>query len=221
MAVSFYSRMRLTANLLPLMEHASSPRRVVSVMAGGREGKVYADDIAGRKVPIRGGRGHICSAMTVSLLALASRHPRVSLVHDYPGLVRTNLIRRDDGLVTRLLGVAFALNRRRHMYVEPDEVGERHAFLCLSGMYPPRGDADGGDGGVVLGVGIGDDDDWLQVARGVDGVVGSGVYSVDEFGDAVPGVVETLRGYREEGVVEKIWGHVEGEFERICGSEVV
>ena len=208
--------MRLAANLLPLVENAPSPRRVVTVLAGGKEGRMYADDIPGRKVPFRGARAHLCSAMTLSLEALGARYPGVSFIHDYPGFVNTNLIRKDEGVLLVLLGCLFALMPRRHTYVGPDECGERHTFLCLSRMYPPRRRRSGDNDNEEEGDGL-----EVAAARGVDGVVGSGLYSVDEFGEPVPEVVEALRGYREEGMAERVWGHVEGEFVRICGRKAI
>ncbi len=58
------------------------------------------------------------------------------------------------------------------------------------------------------------------MARGTNGEIGSGVYSVDLEGESSgPKVLELLAGYRKEGVVENFWDHTEAEFERIMGAK--
>jgi len=87
----------------------------------------------------------------------------------------------------------------RWICVPLKECGERHLWLATSGRFPGRGEAEGKDG-----------------ARGSDGVVGSGVYSVGWDGESAGDkVVELLAKYREEGMVERVWEHAEGEFKRI------
>lgn len=97
------------------------------------------------------------------------------------------------------------------MYVPIRESGERNVFFATSGAFPGRG-----DGGAAKGVGL---VEGVSVARGVDGRVGGGVYSVGYDGmGAGDGVVGLLEGYRREGMVERVWEHAVGEFERITGS---
>jgi hypothetical protein len=93
-----------------------------------------------------------------------------------------------------------------------EECGERHLYFATSARYPAKKD-EGGEGFVVeLGEGV-------SVATGTNGEAGSGVYSVQWNGEeSRPGVLKVLKGYREEGMVEQIWKHVEGEFERITGQ---
>lgn len=58
-----------------------------------------------------------------------------------------------------------------------------------------------------------------DVALGVDGKNGSGVYSVDWDGESASRqVVELLDRYRAEGAVDKVGEHIEGEFKRITGT---
>lgn len=208
MGVSFYCRHRLTVKLLPLIRRAPSLRRVVTTLAGTKEGKLYADDIPGRKVPFSGARGHLVTAITLSLEALAKQAPEVSFVHNFPGAVQTNLIRPEDGLLMQGAKWWFKLTMR-NKWLDKAEVGERHAYLCLAGAYPPR------QGDDARGVAV----ESAAVVKGTDGVVGSGVYTVDWDNEGAPEtVIELLGKYRAEGMVEKVWGHVEGEFKRITGS---
>ncbi|KAK7433264.1 hypothetical protein QQZ08_000200 [Neonectria magnoliae] len=109
-SLALYSRQRLTVNLLPLIQRASSLRRVVTVMAGTKEGPIFADDIAGRKVPLLSARGHLCTALTLSLDALAREAPDVSFIHNFPGSVDTNLSRRGDGMVLQAVRLVSKLS---------------------------------------------------------------------------------------------------------------
>ena len=60
------------------------------------------------------------------------------------------------------------------------------------------------------------------MARGTNGALGSGVYSVDLEGESSGAKVEKLlAGLRERGVVEKFWTHTVEEFKRITGAEAV
>ncbi|KPM36156.1 hypothetical protein AK830_g10406 [Neonectria ditissima] len=208
-ALGFYSRQRLTANLLPLLQQASSIRRVVTVMAGTKEGPIFADDISGRKVPLLSARGHLCTALTLSLDALARKAPDVSFIHNFPGSVNTNLIRRGDGMILQTLRlVTKAFVSVLGESVASKECGERHAWLCLSGRYPPKETVEGLQGVTSE-----------TVALGADGKRGSGVYSLDWDGEsASETVVQLLNKYQAEGMVDKVWGHVEGEFKRITGT---
>ncbi len=227
-ALSYYARTRFIVNLLPLLRRASPAagglRRVVTVFAGGHEGPVDAGDFAGRRVGLRAARGHLCTMTTLSLAALARRAPDVAFVHNYPGGVDTGLIRPGDGAALQAMRYAFKLYLLFGGMALP-ECGERHAFLCTSAMYPDGG---GGGGGGSGGGGVpllldGGGGGGAVVARGVvDDKPGSGVYSVDWDGEAVPPKVHKLiAGYIRDGMLDKVWSHTEDEFERITGSVAI
>ncbi|KAF5645426.1 hypothetical protein F52700_1989 [Fusarium sp. NRRL 52700] len=208
--LTIYSRNRLAVNLLPLLKKAPSLRRVISVMAGTHEGKLFSDDIAGRNIPftsIHNSRGHMCSALTLSLEALALRAPEVSFIHNFPGSVDTNLIRSGDGFMMQVMKYWFKVSMTvRRQWLPKEECGERHAWLCLSGRYP---DKEGSENGVRE----------EEVAVGTDGNKGSGVYSVDWDGESASSeVVKLLDGFKEEGLVEKVWKDQEIEFVKITGT---
>ncbi|KAK4244099.1 hypothetical protein C7999DRAFT_17621 [Corynascus novoguineensis] len=118
-AVTYYARVRLIVNLLPLLQKAPSLRRVVSVFGGTKEGPVTVGDLQGRSLalpprssvaPPKGShsngnnpdskttsahllhlRAHTSSMMTLALESLALEAPDVSFVHSSPGWVRTHL----------------------------------------------------------------------------------------------------------------------------------
>ncbi|KAG5764406.1 hypothetical protein H9Q72_007494 [Fusarium xylarioides] len=208
--LTIYSRNRLAVNLLPLLKKAPSLRRVISVMAGTHEGKLFSNDIAARNIPftsIHNSRGHLCSALTLSLEALARQAPEVSFIHNFPGSVDTNLIRSGDGFMMQVMKYWFKVSMTiRRQWLPKEECGERHAWLCLTGRYP---DKEGSENGIKE----------EEVAVGIDGNKGSGVYSVDWDGESASGdVVKLLDGFKGEGLVEKVWKDQEKEFVRITGS---
>ncbi|GAD97834.1 hypothetical protein PVAR5_6516 [Paecilomyces variotii No. 5] len=208
-AIAYYSRMRFTLNLLPLLRRAPNLRRVVSVFTATKEGQLHLDDIAGENLSMLTGRPHLSSLMTFSLEALAKFAPEVSFVHDYPGPVKTGIGRELPWILRAAFGVILPF-----IQIPIEESGERHLFLSTSSRYEPNGVADGQKAsGVPLIEGI-------KVAEGTDGKIGSGVYSVDwDCETCGPKVTALLAKMREEGCVEKVWKHTEGEFKRITGNE--
>ena len=93
--------------------------------------------------------------------------------------------------------------------VPVEECGERHLFLATSARFKPRNGDGNSSGGVPVAEGI-------EVARGTNSEVGSGVYSVRWDGTSASHAVEELLArYRDKGMVEEIWRHAESEFNRI------
>lgn len=94
----------------------------------------------------------------------------------------------------------------RWVCVPIEESGERHLYLATSANFAPlRGES--------VGVRL---EDEVGVAVGTTGEIGSGVYSVGwDCDSASPAVREMLAGLRGKGMVEEVWRHTEGEFERI------
>ncbi|KAL4770690.1 hypothetical protein BDW60DRAFT_223786 [Aspergillus nidulans var. acristatus] len=200
-ALTHYSRTRFTANLLPLLEHASCLRRVVTVGAAGFEGPINTSDFGGLQVAPRQVRGHVATLITLGLEALARHAPSVSFVHSYPGTVDTPLTRR----------VMSSTGAAPMDWMNPTESGERHLYLLTSSRYPGRNE----DAGLAQlnGDGVSDPD----VIRGTDGKLGSGVYAVGLDGECVSmetlGFLDTLR---KREMVDLAWEHTVGEFERIA-----
>lgn len=82
--------------------------------------------------------------------------------------------------------------------------------MATSARFPPVRD---GSAAVQLG-------DGVDVARGTTGEIGSGVYSVgSDCESASQAVRELLAGLREMGMVDEVWRHTEGEFQRITELE--
>jgi hypothetical protein len=199
-------------NLQPLLRAATGLRRVVSVFAGSHEGPVFPDRWDGRGVPVTKSRGHMVSMITLAHLKLAQQAPEVSFVQNYPGAVKTGILRGDEGVGMYLMAylVFVPLSVLRVLPpVSPRECGERQTHYCTSDMYPA---AQSGEGvsGVPLGGGA-------SVALGVDGKAGSGVYSVSWDGEGGKNKTEQfIRQHVEAGLVDRLWEHTVGEFERIA-----
>ena len=208
-ALAFYSRMRMLANLLPLLSRAEHLRRVVTILAGTFEGKLYTEDISGRRTPLRDARAHLTSAMTLALEGFARKAPEVSFVHNYPGAVNTNLIRAESGWYMQPMKW-WSKFKFRNQWMGFDECGERHCYLCISGKYPSQV-------GVSHGVVVGDVD---EAAKGTNGETGGGVYTIDADGESGKDEnLEVLKAHRDRGYVEVIQNHLEAEFTRITGSD--
>lgn len=98
---------------------------------------------------------------------------------------------------------------RKLNFVPLEESGERHCYLATSARFPAK---EGGADGVRLSEGD-------EVAVGVNGESGSGLYSVGkECERGEDEVRELLARFREQGMVEKIWSHTQEEFKRIIES---
>jgi len=211
MSLACHSRNRFILNLLPHLHQASALRRVISVLGAGHEGPISSHDFQNRTNPMRRSRGHMNSMATLSLEAIAATAPDVSFINGFPGLVDTGLLRGTTGPLMFAVRIAFRV-MMPFRAIPNLEVGERFAFLATSAKYPS---SEGGDAGVPIA-------DGVEVARGTTGEVGSGVYSLDQTGESSGLAVEAvLAQMRAEGMVEKVWGHFEGEFKRITGVVAV
>ncbi|KAF2727410.1 hypothetical protein EJ04DRAFT_547263 [Polyplosphaeria fusca] len=203
-----HSRARFIANLLPELRRAPTLRRVLSIFTGTKEGPIVNPDLQMRNagVSVLKLRGQAASVMTMYLSHFAKLAPDVSFVHDFPGPVRSN-IAREGGVAMTVMRVLFkALGP--FVFIPDGVSGDRHLFLATSARY--RAVVGGCDGVDAQG----------EIAKAIDGELGSGCYVVDqvcESGDAE--VVEVLKKVRDEGWDEKVWKHLQEEFLRITGKE--
>ena len=211
-ATGYYARTRFIINLLPQLKQATNLRRVVSVLAGGHEGPIDTSDFQGKNMSVLKLRGHVVSMTDMALETLAQQAPEVSFINDYPGAVKTGIGRDPNSFFAWLMNFVLMIIGPL-VYIPIRESGERHLFFATSAKYPPRVAADEASG-VPLG-------DEVGVAKGTDGKVGSGVYSIHWNGEhSGPRVVGLLAGIREQGIAQKVWQHTVGEFKRITGSDV-
>jgi len=202
-SVKHYSRIRFVQNLLPLLKKAPAPR-VVSVLAGGQEGKLFTSDLDLKdNHSFTNDLGHFTTMHTLSLEELAKNNPSISFLHAYPGFV-------DTGIIGRLLGTAnggftYYLAQIAQFFLVPivnyfsipiQQVGQRGLFHATSPKYPSRQMIEelkaGGalDGGSLMKCSAGD----------------NGVYRVREKGETVDDD-KVLGVYRKDGVDSKVWDH--------------
>ena len=204
-----YSRIRFTVNFLPLINAAPLLRRVVSVGAGTTEGAVDLKNLDFHNMSMLKMRAQQTSMLTLSMEALAEQNPAVSFVHGYPGPVQSQLYRDMKGLVkTPLRHTLNFLYRFYHISVA--ETGQRHVFMSTSSRYPPRVAVE--SDGVGMGKGV-------EVARGTDGVTGSGCYCATQPCDeGSANHFELLEKFRDDGTRDKVWRHIETKFVEITGT---
>lgn len=210
MALTYYCRIRFIYNLLPLLRQASNLRRVVTVFAAGKEGRLYPEDYQGYNIGFAKGQGHIASLLTLALQAASREYPEVSFVHSYPGFVKTKLGSDTTGVAMALAMMAAKIFITFH-HVPIVEVGDRQTFYLTSAKYPPS--SNGEDG---AGVPLAQD---VQVAERVDGQRGAGVYAVGLNSEAsVSKSAEKPSFAPDSAEAAAVLKHTEEEFRRITGT---
>ncbi|EHK47013.1 hypothetical protein TRIATDRAFT_45904 [Trichoderma atroviride IMI 206040] len=193
-ALNYYSRIRIIQNLMPLLEQAPFLRRIVSVGGGGHEGSLDTADFQALNVPLENLREHLSTLVTLGLQAVATSSPEVSIVHGYPGTVKTSLLKDvpEETLKTMT-------------FIPLEECGERHLYLATSSKYSPLKNE---YAKIPL-------EDGVEVALGFGGQAG-GVYSIrEDCENASPEVMQKLAELRANGVMEEVWSHTLEQFARI------
>ncbi|KAI1372491.1 hypothetical protein F4677DRAFT_263926 [Hypoxylon crocopeplum] len=143
-ALSYYTRIRLLSNLLPLLRQSPRPR-VLSVLNGGREQSINERDLGLEQPGSWSTFGAIKHTTLMTSLAfdyLAASNPQVTFLHNYPSLVKTDNSRKKQatGLVWKIIvmvlkGIVAVL--RLFMGMSPTEAGERQAYHLTSDAYGP------------------------------------------------------------------------------------
>ncbi|KAE8341575.1 hypothetical protein BDV24DRAFT_132216 [Aspergillus arachidicola] len=203
-ALRYYSRMRFVHNLLPLLSASKAPARVVSVLAGGQEGKIEEDNLDLQKswTIMKAGM----YAATLNSLAaehLATLYPSISFVHVFPGIVRTPLMNKTIGSIAGSI-VSFL---SRPMSISPQESGERHVFISTSAAYPPAAPENPTNAGVPLVEGV-------KTSVASTGKIGGGSYILNYDG-ANAANEKLMSGYRAEDFPKKIWAHTLETFKKV------
>lgn len=167
------------------------------------------DDFQGWHMKLMANRDHAASITTLSLEGHHKDNPSVSFVHNFPGLVKSGITRGTAGaLLTAVKAIFRVLGSLLYMPIE--EAGDRHLFLATSARYSTG--VEDAAAGVPLS-------DGLALARGTDGQIGSGVYSVDADGEsAKPPVEEALRSLRSQGMIETVMTTIEAEIKKALGT---
>ncbi|OJJ42452.1 hypothetical protein ASPZODRAFT_170125 [Penicilliopsis zonata CBS 506.65] len=207
-ATATHSRLRFILNLLPLLQKARSLRRVVSVLAASCEGPIDMTNMPALGFALYKSRDQMASIQTLLLEEACRRAPDVSFVHTVPGVVRGGITRdaESNGLLIAVFNLLMPF-----VATPAAECGERHVFLATSAVYPPSQGAGKGAGVVYP--------ENSSPCRGSDGKAGSGMYTVDNKGEASPAKVERLlAGFRADGTATKVWEYIEADMKRITGQ---
>ncbi|OGM51077.1 short-chain dehydrogenase/reductase [Aspergillus bombycis] len=197
----YYARMRFIYNLLPQLEAANIPARVVSVLAAGKEGEIDESNFD-LQVSFSFGTAATYGATMNSLAMeyLAAKHPSVTFIHVFPGIVQTPLMKSSFGyIVGSVIGLVAKL-----MSISEKESGERNVFIATSTAYSPATDA-----GKSSADGVG-------VAVASTGKLGGGSYLLNYDGQDVTNQT-LMRKYREREYPTKLWDHTLDIFQRVLG----
>ncbi|KAL2839675.1 hypothetical protein BJX68DRAFT_247481 [Aspergillus pseudodeflectus] len=204
-ALRYYSRMRFIQNLLPLLESTPTPEptRVISIYGGGFEFPIDTSDLELKHTfSLLNAYKHSITMTTLAMEHLSKLHPNVSFIHAYPGLVGTNIYSNSFPAPVAAFYNYAVWPLMWPFSVGVQECGERHLFHLSSGAYPAKGAERAGE--LV---------DGQQVARGVDGSVGSGAYLLNWKGD-VRSSAKILEQYRQDGTAELVWRHTKEMLEQ-------
>jgi NAD(P)-dependent dehydrogenase (short-subunit alcohol dehydrogenase family) len=198
-SIRHYGRTLFILNLLPLLNAASSPR-VISVLAGGLEGPVFPEDLAfkdPKTYTLNKVNGATSSYITLTFEQLQQQNPKVSFIHAFPGLVKTNLFKTEhfSPLVKFFINWIFIPLTGRFLFISPEESGERFLYVASSPQFGAQGSDD-------------------SLATGSSGQKGSGAYTLNEKAEAVHND-KALVPLREAGLNTKIWEHTMDEINKV------
>ncbi|KIW94019.1 uncharacterized protein Z519_05335 [Cladophialophora bantiana CBS 173.52] len=214
-SIRYHARMRILLTLLPLLRAAPSPR-VLSVLAGGREGALNLVDL-GMTLPGTYGPFYAAgaaAAMTTLFFEHLSKRPgneRIVFLHICPGVVygtglnfqKSNSPGSIHTVVSLLWDWVFKPVFRALGY-SPAEAGERVLFAATNGRFRRvQGDPERARGTLIQ--------------EGSDGLLGSGVHLVKADSSVVEGGGnrELMRLRNEMDGARKVWEYTIAEFERI------
>ncbi|TAQ89947.1 hypothetical protein B7494_g1732 [Chlorociboria aeruginascens] len=179
MTTRYYSRIRAVQKLLPLLNNAAVPSpRIVSVLAGGKEGPLNEEDLDLRDSTnwsFWNAAVHATTMGTLMLERIARENPRLSIVHWFPGPVATPAMTK-----------AQKFGRSFPNPTSQEEAGARAVFLATSDRYAVEG------GGLVP----------APEGLGVIKKSGGGIFLVDPDGESTDNE-ELLSTLRTRGVDEK------------------
>ena len=199
-------------NLLPIIQKAEGLKTVQFVFAATKEGPLDTSDFPAMRIGLSKGRGHMASMNTLGLDLLRENvggSKDVRFVHDFPGTVKTELLNHDvSGLGWKVLRGLVEVSDMLRRFMPFAEAGERQLWFATSGRF-----ASGKGNGVSLL-------DGQDVCKGIDGEMGSGVYSIDHHGEWCGDKVrQLLKRFEEDGTRKALWEHTTEQFDRITGKE--
>lgn len=190
-ALSYYSRIRILTNLLPLLRKSPRPR-VLSVLNGGKEKAILKEDLGLENEAnwsTTAVVNHTTTNMSLALDFLADdpSNKNLTFMHAFPGLVRTNIFAKlrapESSSIFWWFTLAFIRNVVGLLMVvqgiTPQDSGERHAFHLTSHVFGP-----------------------------------GSLHLIDESSEEVV-LNSVLQGYRDEGMAKTVWEYTMQVFDKI------
>lgn len=206
LTTNYYSRIRFTQQLLPLLQ-AASPQfsRVVSVLAPGEEAALDLKNLDLKEgFSLRKAAAHAITMTDFTFEEMAKKNPTISFVHAYPGLVKTGFAKEAGFAVRAASQLAWRVFSPWAVGIE--ESGDRHLYAATSAAYPPSA-------GEKCGIEVGEG----EVKKGSAGEVGSGAYLIGSEGE-MRANEKVLMELRNNDAGPKIWEHTMKMFEHCRGS---
>lgn len=211
MSMHYYSRARMSYQLLPLLRSSTLPTgsHIISVYAAGGETVLHPTDLSLRQPPnfkFDTVRSH-CSFMTTSFFerVAAENEGRVSCVYVFPGLVITPGFYHPEypawfKVAWWLLGPFVTW----WAAIKPEEAGQR--MLFLAGERFPASEGKRGEGS----------------AKGTNGEVASGAYAVNNDGEATDEGKrkKAYQGVDRQELNQAVWAHTMKAFDVIKEGKV-
>ncbi|KAK9387282.1 retinol dehydrogenase 14 [Lipomyces mesembrius] len=131
-AVAYYARLRFIVNLLPLLRNATDLRRVVTVLAGTREGTIHTNEFQGRNASMLSLGGPLQLHDDIRAGSRCEKCPKRVF---YPCFSRF----RQDQLWAVFDAVCLVIGP---LIATPvNETGERHLFFATSARFPEGGES--------------------------------------------------------------------------------
>jgi hypothetical protein len=145
--VSYYSRLRLVSNLLPLLHHSAHPR-VLSILNGTKEKRINENDVGLEKnwgIAAVVNHTTLLTSLAFDYLAEHDDQKHITFLHSTPGFVHTDTPRtvfpsKEKGFWHWALVSAFQIVSGwiiRVFGLPAGESGERHAFCLTSEGFLP------------------------------------------------------------------------------------
>lgn len=202
-SIRFYSRMQFLVSLAPLLRLALKPR-VISVLGGGKEGQLWADDLLLNYHYSFKIASDATSSMTTLFFEEFARQPengRISLIHVYPGLIGdSGLTVVDIGPWTKFILDWVLSPVMRLVGYTSVEAGERVVFAATSGRFRRL-----------------EFDSSVTAHHSKDCNASSGVYLVRADSSVVT-ENPVLKKMKSEGMGSKVYQHTLSELTRILNT---
>jgi hypothetical protein len=146
-SLHYYSRMRFTQNLLPLVNKAAEAApnsktpalaRIISVLGAGGEKQINLSDLSLKNnFSLSACAAHAITMTSLSYGLLAAQNPRVTFFQTQPGGVKTNIDRNLGRILGGVANVAFYL--AGPWVQQAKESGERHAYTATVDTFSKGG----------------------------------------------------------------------------------